>query len=178
MENAQQISFKTDPSFTQSRHYIRQKNGYIWIYMYVFELLLSFLFSTTIILIAGAVSNHIIETIVFLTGFILPRSFSGGYHTLTYSFCTIVTFIVYGTTMSLSHYLLVNHIAFLVLLILGIIILSVLAPIKNPNKALSEDKIMRLQFYLVLYLLFTSYYIPRLCQPIIYLVPPTAAPLF
>ena len=52
-------------------------NDVLDIYIYGFELLLSFLFSTTLMVISGFLINKIPETIVFLTVFILLRSFTG-----------------------------------------------------------------------------------------------------
>lgn len=110
------------------------------IYVYGFELLLSFLFSTLLILCIGAVFDCIVETIFFLIIFILLRSFSGGYHALTYSFCTFVTLSVYGTTILLSHYTHINYISFYIIACIGIITLSILAPVINPNKEISSKK--------------------------------------
>lgn len=110
------------------------------VYVYGFELLLSFMSSTLIILSIGAFFSYIIETIVFLIIFILLRSFSGGYHALTYSFCTFVTLVVYGISMLLSRYFFVNHIAFFIVLPVGISILLIVAPMKNPNKEISINK--------------------------------------
>ena len=45
------------------------------IYVYGFELLLSFLFNTTIIMIAGILLGRILQTLLFLLIFVLLRSF-------------------------------------------------------------------------------------------------------
>ena len=110
------------------------------IYIYGFELLLSFLFSTLLILCIGTIFDCLVETIVFLIIFILLRSFSGGYHALTYSFCTFVTLSLYGTTMLLSYYTQINYISFFIIASVGIISLSIFAPVINPNKEISSKK--------------------------------------
>lgn len=110
------------------------------IYVYGFELLLSFLFSTSIILIVGLCLRCMIETIFFLVIFISLRSFTGGYHALTYTFCNFVTFTVYGVIMLLSNYLPISIKLFLLLLLTGIIVLIVFAPVKNPNKIILPQK--------------------------------------
>ena len=110
------------------------------IYVYGFELLLSFLFSTTVIVISGCVMNKILETIAFLVVFILLRSFSGGYHANTYRKCSIITFSVYGTVMIFSSYVNVGIIPYIVLMISGLIVLFIKAPVENPNKELSEQE--------------------------------------
>lgn len=115
-------------------------NDVLDIYVYGFELLLSFLFSTTTIVIAGCVINKILETISFLVVFILLRSFSGGYHADTYAKCSITTFSVYGMVMLFSTYVKVKMIFHVALMIIGLIILFFKAPVENPNKELSEQE--------------------------------------
>lgn len=112
----------------------------ISLYVYGFELLISFLFSTLTIIVFGIIFNFITETVVFLLVFILLRSYSGGYHALTYSFCTCVTLIVYATTVLLSHCLTITREFFFVLIVAGIVILSIFAPVKNPNKEISVKR--------------------------------------
>ena len=110
------------------------------IYVYGFELLLSFLFSTLMIAFIGAAVGCIYQTIAFLTVFILLRSFSGGYHADTYSKCTIVTFITFASVLLLSRLLQVNYFAYLLLGVTGIILLSIFAPIEHPNKKITSQR--------------------------------------
>ena len=115
-------------------------NDVLDIYVYGFELLLSFLFSTTTIVIAGCVMNKIMETIAFLTVFILLRSFTGGYHADTYAKCSITTFLLYGLVMLFSVYIQVGFIFYVALMMIGMIVLFIKAPVENPNKELSEQE--------------------------------------
>ena len=115
-------------------------NDVLDIYVYGFELLLSFLFSTTIIVIAGCIMNKILETFAFLVVFILLRSFSGGYHADTYAKCSIITFLLYGAVMLFSVYIHVSFIFYVALMMIGMIILFIKAPVENPNKELSEQE--------------------------------------
>ena len=48
------------------------------IYVYGLELLLSFFFSSSVIVIIGTILGRVIETLVFLLVFVLLRSFTGG----------------------------------------------------------------------------------------------------
>ncbi len=52
--------------------------------IYGLELILSFIFSTSIILTVGAISGHILSSIAFLAVFILVRRFTGGFHANTF----------------------------------------------------------------------------------------------
>ena len=66
------------------------------IYIYGFELLISFFFSTIGVLIIGIILGRFLQTLMFLATFILLRSFTGGYHANTYAVCSLVTFSLFG----------------------------------------------------------------------------------
>ncbi len=107
---------------------------------YGFELLISFLFSSSLILLSGIIFGCVVETLVFMGVFIFLRSFSGGYHALTYSFCTIITMSIYSSVMLLTNYTIVNTLAYYILFPCGALVLFVFAPIKNPNKPLTQQE--------------------------------------
>ena len=107
------------------------------VYVYGFELLISSLFSTLLILLIGVLTHNILETIAFLATFILLRSFSGGYHAKTYIVCSIVTFAIFGTALILANNILPNIISYMILIVAGFSVLFGFAPIENPNKQFS-----------------------------------------
>ncbi|MBR5286858.1 MAG: accessory gene regulator B family protein, partial [Clostridia bacterium] len=72
--------------------------------------------------------------------FISLRSFTGGYHALSYAYCTFVTLLVYASSMLLSNYLPINYIFFILLFVVGSMIIFVFSPVKNPNKIFSAQK--------------------------------------
>ena len=72
------------------RHQIIQEEA-LDVYVYGFELLLSFLFTTLLIVTLGLAFQRFLETTVFLGVFIFLRSYSGGYHASKYYACTLVT---------------------------------------------------------------------------------------
>lgn len=113
---------------------------YFDIYVYGFELIISFLFSTVSILLIGSFVWSIYQTAAFLIVFVLLRSFSGGYHAKTYSMCTIVTFGTYFIVMLLSNYVFVNCWQYLLLAGLGVFILSLVSPVEHPNKKTSKEQ--------------------------------------
>ena len=127
------------------------------IYVYGFELIISSLINTLVVLLSGVLLNKFIQTITFLFVFILLRSFSGGYHADTYIKCSIATFSIYAMVMLLANYLPVPWFAFLVLGAIGVLMLAWMAPIKNPNKRLTLSKIRKFKIIsLVIFLLFVS----------------------
>lgn len=121
------------------RHQVIQEDS-LDVYVYGFELLLSFLFSTSLIIISGLIMHKVLETIAFLVVFIFLRSYSGGYHASKYYVCTIVTLCVYASVMALSSFLSINFLAFAVLSVLGLISLTIWAPIENPNKEITPKR--------------------------------------
>ena len=56
-------------------------------YNYGIEISVSSLLNVTLIIVIGIVSNHIVESIAFLSVFVPIRQFSGGYHASTYFKC-------------------------------------------------------------------------------------------
>lgn len=113
------------------------------VYVYGLEVLISSLLSTMFILIAGAIWGRFIETICFLIVFIGLRSFTGGFHANTYWLCTALTLSIYGIVMLLSINVMIPGIVYWSLLPIGIIVLLVKSPVRNPNKHLTDKESSR-----------------------------------
>lgn len=127
------------------------------IYVYGFELFISFLFSTTVVITCGVILNRISQTIAFLCVFIFLRSFTGGYHAKTYLFCSFVTLLTYGTVLLASSLIEVSIIYYALILIVGITLLIIFAPIKHPNKKIvPKQRIKHKIISLFLFFLFST----------------------
>lgn len=113
------------------------------IYIYGFEVLITSLLSTLLILIAGAVFGRFIETICFLIVFIGLRSFTGGFHANTYWLCTTLTLSIYVAVMLLSINIMIPNIVYWLIFPVGIIVLFIKAPVHNPNKYLTDKESLR-----------------------------------
>ena len=113
------------------------------IYVYGLELLISSLFSTTVVLLIGILSGCILQTIAFLITFILLRSFTGGFHANTYLLCSVVTFSTFTIVLLLSKFVSVPFYAYLILAVSGLGIITWVAPVENPNKVLTASKKLR-----------------------------------
>lgn len=107
------------------------------VYCYGTELLLSFVMSTSIIVILGIVCQRITQTIVFLVLFIFLRRFTGGYHANTYLVCKAFTVGTYIVVISLSEISTVTTAHFFLTALLGTSIIFIWGPIENPNKPLT-----------------------------------------
>ena len=125
------------------------------IYIYGFELLISFFFSTIGVLIIGIILGRFLQTLMFLATFILLRSFTGGYHANTYAVCSIVTFSLFGIVLLLAEFVFVPLYLYPILGLIGTIIMVWQVPIEHPNKKLSDDqkrkyKVISLVLFLML----------------------------
>lgn len=125
------------------------------VYTYGLELLISFIISTSIILVIGLAINRIAETLIYFLVFISLRQFSGGYHADTYLRCKISTVLTYVliivlsevTRLSIPHYILLFPLA-MVLLLQG--------PVENPNKPMTSyqhdrNKVISIAIFLLLF---------------------------
>lgn len=125
------------------------------IYVYGLELLLSFFFSSSVIVLIGAILGRVIETLVFLLVFVLLRSFTGGYHANSYLMCSIVTFSTYGVVLLLSELLALPLIAYILLAIFGGVMVLAFVPIEHPNKRISDSQ--KKKYKIVSFILFLTF---------------------
>lgn len=109
------------------------------VYIYGLELLISSIFSTLLVIIIGAIIGKIVSTVLFLVVYILLRSYSGGYHANTYWACTVFTICTYLSVILLAMLIDPRIVAYISLLIVGVILLFMLAPVKNENKEISPE---------------------------------------
>ena len=116
------------------------KSELFQIYMYGFELIISFLFSLSLIILIGILMRKIIVTFVFLIIFILLRRFTGGYHAPSFVLCQITTILTYLIVMEASYLFTINLYEYLILYIFGSILILKYAPIVNIKKPLSPRK--------------------------------------
>jgi accessory gene regulator B len=126
------------------------KNGVISadlssVYIYGFEVLISGLFGITICLALGAVFSKLLETLIFLTIFVILRSYTGGYHADTYLRCNIIFSILFVSILCMSEFLPHGIILHYTFDIISIIIAAFLAPVENANKPLTEAQKKKLR---------------------------------
>ena len=109
-------------------------------YRYGIEISISSLLNIVLVVIAGILIHHIIESIVFLSLFILIRSFTGGYHADTYFRCNLLT--------ALANSIFSNKFSLLIIIVLICVtelIVSILGPIENKNKPIDDSKRIKLK---------------------------------
>lgn len=107
------------------------------IYVYGSELLISFTISTALISLLGLVFNRLVETLIFLTVFIVLRRYTGGYHAPSHFKCKLTTVATYLLVLRLSEWTTVNLINYIIIFLFGCAVILSIGPIDNPNKPLS-----------------------------------------
>lgn len=122
-------------------------SGLFEVYKYGVEITISTLLNVILIITASIAVSDLISGVVFLAVFISLRSFVGGYHAKTYFMCNalflltyLVVYYINSTASTLIDGELLSRIL-TVLILLGIIPIISFAPVKNPNKPLSEKHI-------------------------------------
>lgn len=116
-------------------------------YRYGIEISISSLLNIVLVVIAGILIHHIIESIVFLTLFILIRSFTGGYHADTYFRCNLLMCTTFILT-ALANRIFSNKFSLLIIIVLICVtelIVSILGPIENKNKPIDDSKRIKLK---------------------------------
>lgn len=114
-------------------------------YEYCFEMLLSTIFNTCILIIGAIITKRYYETIIFSIAFIVIRRCIGGYHAKSHIGCFSLLLFMYITMnlMLLINYKVLNIIS-IILNPICLIIISILAPVSHPNNPLDENKINKL----------------------------------
>lgn len=116
-------------------------------YRYGIEISISSLLNIVLVVIACILIHHIIESIVFLSLFILIRSFTGGYHADTYFRCNLLMCTTFILT-ALANSIFSNKFSLLIIIVLICVtelIVSVLGPIENKNKPIDDSKKIKLK---------------------------------
>lgn len=116
----------------------------IEIYQYGFEIIVSTILGTMIVLLIGAVLGMFLLSILYCVIFVLLRQMTGGYHADTYFKCNLISgilsFGVLGLTRFLSASGLYSWNLHILLLSFSLLVTSVYAPLENPNKPLGRQQ--------------------------------------
>lgn len=118
-------------------------------------LILADIINFSLILIMGLFTKSLFESVMYLTIFWIVRRFSGGFHAKTYWLCRIVTVGTYITIFLVSN--IINDYYIIITLICDIFAVSamiVLAPIRHPNKYLTNKEVKANKLFALLTTLF------------------------
>ena len=116
------------------------------IYIYGIELLISSFISTSVILLIGLLTKTFFESVIFLISFSAIRVYTGGYHSMTYLRCNIISASSYVAVVIFFYLfrdLITNPIVLLSGYFLTMILALVFAPVKHENKRLDTADIKK-----------------------------------
>lgn len=129
------------------------------VYVYGIELLVSSLISTILILAVGLLTGTFAESLIFLLSFSCIRVYTGGYHSMTYLRCTVISVLSYVLiAFSLIFF---SHVFSNIFLMTGVYVLTIalaliFAPIPHENKELTQAE--RKKYKLLSLLMITVFY--------------------
>ena len=109
------------------------------IYIYGYEVLISSIVDSLIVLIFGVVFHKMILMLIFFTMFISIRIYTGGYHADTFMMCKTV-FILICSFLILASKMEVYLILMLFIMMFYNISVFILAPVENVNKLLTLNE--------------------------------------
>jgi len=112
------------------------------VYVYSFEVLLSASASFLTLIILAFLSHTVLETALYLLGFIPLRQIAGGYHAPNHFRCYITMLSVYALFLLLLFFVPVEFIfpALILCGILSTVLVFVFAPSEDSNKPLSSEE--------------------------------------
>lgn len=113
------------------------------LYIYGLQTILSSVFSILFIGLLSIIFGKILESIIYLSSFILLRRYTGGYHAKKYWTCFCITVISYIINMVIGHYIIEygEYLMIYLLFFICIIVIVLLAPIANKNRPIAESQI-------------------------------------
>jgi len=139
-EKMDSISNKITDYFLHKKYISEDKKD---IYNYGFKLIISDLINFSFVLGLGLVLNRFVDGIVFLISLCGIRRFSGGFHAKTFWLCRVSMIVTFFSVIIISNTLEIIKLPLLYMIIfdiISLIVISVLAPVKHPNKKLTKKQ--------------------------------------
>ena len=155
--------------FFYVRNLIRNKE-HKDIYSYGFALMISTLISFELTMIVSMMFHDILNGVLYFLLFAALRSYTGGYHCITYFKCNMVyllNFLVYQWL-----YLLELYQTLFICSLLGMVYIWIVAPIDHENKRLNSDEKKyfgkKLRHILILLMIIEYFMIVLLLQDVLF----------
>lgn len=115
----------------------------IEIYNYCFETTIVSLISHCSLFILSVLLNEFICSMIFLISFSVFRRICGGYHTDSYTKCSIMSLLSYLAMILIIKKINIIFCLSFYILIIGLIIIFLLSPIQDKNKPFTEKQYKR-----------------------------------
>jgi len=112
------------------------------IYNYGFKLIISDIVNIIIVFSIGCLLRQFVNSIVFLLSFSFIRMFSGGFHAKTFGLCRCSLLSITLSILLITRRIYVYSVKVIPIIIfmdvVSLIVISIMAPVKHPNKVISE----------------------------------------
>lgn len=137
---------------------------------YGMEIILATLVNIGSVLLIGFLWGRLMESIVFLAGFIFIRQQTGGYHAGSYFTCNLSLMLCYSILLSIYHTTVrgFHWISLSVVFVIHFLVWYFFMPVENENKPLTDlqkGKAKRCGFYIsVVYAMLSALCIKMQCQ--------------
>lgn len=125
------------------------------IYKTGLNLIIADIINFTLVLTIGVITKSLINSCIYLIMFWTLRRFSGGFHARTYGVCRLVTLGTYILILLVSNVL--NNflvVSSVICSIITIVTMIVFAPIRHPNKELTENEVKANKLFSVVVTIF------------------------
>lgn len=124
------------------------------VYAYGFEVLISSLISTIVLLIIAILTNTFLYSLLFIIGFVTTRMCCGGYHAKHHSTCLLTTLFNYLIFLSTITFLPKGILIFIIPILISIytIIILILAPLEHPFNPFTVSQKKRLKVKIIILL--------------------------
>jgi len=115
------------------------------VYSYSLEILLSTLQSLIAIAILAVISRTVLETTLFLVGFVPLRLIAGGYHAKSHFRCFLILMFVYAVFLVILFFIPDGYVVLGSILsaILSVLLVFFFAPSEDSNKPVSSEERVR-----------------------------------
>lgn len=145
--------------FITEQNVISNKEEVQDFYRYGIEISISSLLNIILVVAVGFIIHHVLESLIFLSIFILIRSFTGGYHADTYLRCNMLMCVTFILTVFLN--LITSNIITIPIVIgfvcFNVITVLVLGPVENKNKPIEHFKKIKLKIIGLIVTLIINY---------------------
>ena len=125
------------------------------IYKTGLNLIIADIINFTLVLAIGVITKSFISGCIYLIMFWTLRRFSGGFHAKTYGVCRLVTLGTYILILLISR-IIDNYLLICTFIcdLITIITMIVFAPIRHPNKELTENEVKANKLFSVVVTIF------------------------
>lgn len=111
------------------------------VYDYYFEIMLSTVLNALFLIICGIMFNDLVNTILFIIGFVIFRTVSGGFHASSHMKCFLTLASVFFVLIIMLKFVPVQwmNVLTIIFLLVSTLLIYFVAPVEHKNNPLDEN---------------------------------------